>query len=217
MSVVRLEKVYSTIHFPHWTTVTLLLPTLGFILCVLISITFHFDQVTATHCNVWNFLPTISAAVGQSTPEKYIWRFCIAYHCMPRTVLHTSVYWNQYQDWAAEIDSPLYKWAIRATSLLHVIENLSLVTLTFVSSSENYPIHARSFGTFMTSATLHMLLTIYVQRKAKQMLGFNEAQQRAYRVKVFACLTNISVFLFSMYLFMRHNEHCEPGGKLKKS
>ena len=211
--MLKIQKVYTVIPFPIWGIITCLLPLFGFILCVLIAITFHFDEATKTHCNVWNFLPSISAAVGDSTPERYIWRFCIAYHCLPRTVIIPSFYWTYYAEMAQQIKQRGFDMAFRFAIFLHVLENLALVSLTFVSSSENYSIHEKSFITFMVSATLYMLLTIYIQQSARKVITFNSAQERAFTVKVFACLTNISVFIFSIYLFLRHNTHCEPGSK----
>lgn len=56
----------------------------GFAACISLAVLLHFDEATRTHCNVVNYLPTISAAFGAHTPEKYIWRICICLHLLPR-------------------------------------------------------------------------------------------------------------------------------------
>ena len=60
------------------------LPLFGFIACVLLAFIFHFEGSTRTHCNVPNYLPSISSAIGDYTPERYIWRICICLHILPR-------------------------------------------------------------------------------------------------------------------------------------
>ncbi|XP_032219979.2 post-GPI attachment to proteins factor 2 isoform X2 [Nematostella vectensis] len=62
------------------------LPFGSFVICILLSIFLHWDQVTKTHCNVPNYVPSISAATGDFSPEKYIWRIGIAYHSLLRMV-----------------------------------------------------------------------------------------------------------------------------------
>jgi hypothetical protein len=81
------------------------LPLSAFVVCVLLSLTLHFDAATRTHCQVCvssrvqcavytarraqvtNWLPSISAAIGGQSPEKYIWSYAIALHCTPRFLI----------------------------------------------------------------------------------------------------------------------------------
>lgn len=56
----------------------------GLAACICLAVFLHFDASTKTHCNVANYLPTISAAFGGHTPEKYIWHICICLHMLPR-------------------------------------------------------------------------------------------------------------------------------------
>jgi hypothetical protein len=44
-------------------------------------------KATWTHCEVANWLPSLSAAVASYTPEKYIWRFLIGIHGTPRLAI----------------------------------------------------------------------------------------------------------------------------------
>lgn len=70
------------------------LPLFGFIACVILAFIFHYEGSTRTHCNVPNYLPSISAAIGDYTPERYIWRICICLHILPR--MATAVAYSNY-------------------------------------------------------------------------------------------------------------------------
>lgn len=60
------------------------LPLSALAICVVWSTVFHFDSATSTHCEVANWLPSISAAVAKLEPERYIWRIAIGLHAAPR-------------------------------------------------------------------------------------------------------------------------------------
>lgn len=63
------------------------LPFLALIICVGLSFFLHFDSSTRTHCNVSNWLPSLSASIAGNTPERYIWPFLIGIHGAPRLAL----------------------------------------------------------------------------------------------------------------------------------
>lgn len=56
------------------------LPLLGFLFCVLWSLAVQFNKTTATHCNVSNLLPSLSAATGSYMPQKAVWKATISMH-----------------------------------------------------------------------------------------------------------------------------------------
>merc|ERR1712066_520883 len=70
----------------HLALLTALLPLGGFLLCLSLSFGINFENSTYTHCEVYNFAPSISAAIGSFVPQKYIWQSAIALHTAPRYV-----------------------------------------------------------------------------------------------------------------------------------
>lgn len=63
------------------------LPAVAVFLCLVLSILLHWKEATQTHCNVSNWLPSVSAAVASYSPERYIWRFLIGLHTTPRIII----------------------------------------------------------------------------------------------------------------------------------
>lgn len=52
------------VSFSKFSTITVALPLLAFIFCVGYSLIFFFHASTATHCHVWNYLPSISVSAS---------------------------------------------------------------------------------------------------------------------------------------------------------
>merc|ERR1712079_43878 len=72
------------ITFKTIATATVSLPSFGFVFCVLWSFFLDYESSTKTHCEVENFAPSISAAIGSFLPQKYVWQVAIALHILPR-------------------------------------------------------------------------------------------------------------------------------------
>lgn len=60
------------IKYRYLALVTLTCACATFIFCLLYSFIFHFEEVTSTHCNVWNGAPSVSASIGSNAPQRYV-------------------------------------------------------------------------------------------------------------------------------------------------
>ena len=86
---------------------------------------------------VYNFLPSISAVIGEFSPQSYVWRVCIALHA-PQRIMTSMVYYNYHTAVNMAVGEELYKAVAAFNSVLGIVEVFSLLCLTMVSSTENY-------------------------------------------------------------------------------
>lgn len=109
------------------------LPFCSFIFCVVWSVISDFERATATHCHVYNFLPSISAAIGNYQPQRLVWQGAIIAHSLPRFMV-AWVYHQKYKSVIRKGYRPLAKFA----TFLNVIENVALIGLSVFTSVDNY-------------------------------------------------------------------------------
>ncbi|XP_069001826.1 post-GPI attachment to proteins factor 2 [Embiotoca jacksoni] len=192
--------------FTSFAVATVLLPLTGLIGCLFVSLVYHFEDATYTHCQVSNYLPSISAAISR-VPERYIWRCCIGLHSAPRYLV-AAAYFNFYRGRFAQ---RLPELLLSGLALLcSLAENTGLLLLTYVLSTETYSVHKNGFIVFIGSSLLHMLITCrlwYVIRKHY----VNPEEVTSFRWKVRLFLFNVSCCLAAAYFFRRHNKYCEAG------
>ncbi|XP_053313904.1 post-GPI attachment to proteins factor 2 [Spea bombifrons] len=181
---------------------TVCCPLFGFLFCVFWSLIFNFRETTATHCGVPNYLPSISAAIGGETPQRYVWRFFIGIHSAPR-LLVAFAYLEHYRGL-----HPNRRLRCNVNFLLNVSEILCLLLLTYVSSTEDKGIHQIAFVCFMASSLSYMCLTVSICGKSKRL---SAEERRSYYWKRRLWVFNLATFLLSLAAFYRHNARCEPG------
>ncbi|XP_075891853.1 acyltransferase PGAP2-like [Nelusetta ayraudi] len=185
---------------------TVCLPLFGLVTCVFISSAFHFDDSTGTHCQVPNYLPSISASISLS-PESHIWRFCIGLHSAPRLLVAFS-YFSLYN---ARFDSKFPESLLTCLNLaFSMCENLGLLLLTYVSSSETYFVHKEGFVLFIISSLIYMTITCRLWRSIKEYsLCYEDVKSHHWKVRFL--ILNVSCCAFAGFFFWKHNMYCESG------
>lgn len=195
------------IHFKVFISVVALLPLSAFIFCIIWSILFNYEEVTSTHCHVRNFLPSVSTSVGAYSPQKYVWRMSIALHCTPRFLV-SLMYYNYF----SQLYPPESRWQrlIFVCYFLQNAEILSLIGLTFISSSEDFQMHQKLFVSFVICALLSMFF-LFLIFKNRLHLHQSRLKRKSARLKLLLLAINFIAFCSSIYFYFRHNWYCEPG------
>jgi hypothetical protein len=91
---------------------------------------------------VYNVIPSISAVTGVS-PQRYLWRVCVAFHIGPRIII-ASMYHTYYHSLLSTQSPSLSHPSSRGFQLLNIAYWLSLIEIaalcgvTYISNRENY-------------------------------------------------------------------------------
>ncbi|KAG8037777.1 hypothetical protein G9C98_005988 [Cotesia typhae] len=164
-----------------WFTVAL--PFFGFIFCAVWSVTYNFEAATSTHCNVYNVLPSISAAIGHYEPQRYVWKIAIAIQAVIRALIFVMYYYYYQQT--------TYRWA-------QGVVNIALFTF-----------HKLSFITFLLMSFVHMMVATYICKNCRS-TPRDPSESKSSVLKVRAMFLNVISILSACYFFWRHNRYCEP-------
>ncbi|VVC91738.1 unnamed protein product [Leptidea sinapis] len=158
--------------------------------------------------DVYNVVPSISAITGIS-PQRYVWRICIAYHLGPRLLIG-SLYYNYHKERTLQIkDGEVRKLATKlgeACYWLNFIELFALSGVTYVSNRENYFVHEKIFIIFMIAALLHMLCRARVGCIATDVVE-PVATNKLVWVLFYVAITATVGLIIS---FLRHRLLCRP-------
>ena len=164
-----------------------------------------FQSSTKTHCEVDNFAPSISSAIGSYLPQKYVWQTCIALHIAPRFVF-LFLYKNFYETRLSLVNSNV-KTCLQIALAFHLLELLSLLGLSLVSSQENFDIHKVCFVTFGVSSLVYFLLTTILWTRC----GLSAQTQREIASLRYKKNVLKIFFIFGLamsYFYYVHNEYC---------
>ena len=154
------QRSYVKFNFSQLCRFTVSLPLVGLVICFVTANIFQQNDIHETHCRVsstcfydihfigvtmpnffqvYNVIPSISSITGIS-PQRYIWRVCIAVHVGPR-FLTSLVYHHFYLTMAAKVETAKRKnfiFHVWLAFALNLIEQAALIGVTYVSNRENY-------------------------------------------------------------------------------
>ncbi|XP_041356768.1 post-GPI attachment to proteins factor 2-like [Gigantopelta aegis] len=195
-----------------YAIITVSLPAVSLFVCFVTAFLWRFDDVNDTQCNVTNFIPSISAVTG-ITPQTYLWRVGVALHSTPRFIV-AIMYYNYY---ASRIDNiskkyqNLYSKVMRLNFWLNIIENSSLVGVTYITNRENYPVHEKIFIVFMVASLCYMLVNTILFRwsRSSNVLKGDELYSYTWKKIMFVSICSATIGL--LYFFYLHRRFCEPG------
>ncbi|XP_037087338.1 post-GPI attachment to proteins factor 2-like [Pollicipes pollicipes] len=207
MDRATLDQVSFRLNLRTLSNLVMSIPLLGMIACFVTANIFH-EDINRTRCPVYNFIPSVSAITGVS-PQRYLWRLCMAVHIIPRC-LFAVVCYNHWMRQLASVPAArrlLYRRLVRAAFWVHTAELASLAGVTYVSNKENYPVHEKLFSFFLLSCSTYMLLALAVERLAYPHM--TAAQRTSARCKVAIVLVYASLLLGLLYYFWKHRFFCE--------
>ncbi|XP_017020329.1 post-GPI attachment to proteins factor 2-like [Drosophila kikkawai] len=199
------KSVYFRLPFPWVALISLALALAGFFFGVAWSLAFDFERSTYTECQVDNYLPSISAAIGSYEPQRTVWQLAIFLHFPLRLVL-AKAYLEHYLKKFRRSRRLLGILAY----ILNVVEVSALVCLSFWTSSADYPTHRNAFLLFIACSESYMLISYLLFRSGpKAGLLPLEAKSLRYKRNLFS--VNVVCFGLAGYCFVRHNSYCEAG------
>jgi len=202
-------NIMLNIKYRYLAVVTLGCACASFIFCLLYSFIFHFEEVTSTHCNVWNGAPSVSSSIGSNAPQRYVWSLVMALHTGPKLLLCAMYH---------SVNTARDQFRLLGTfnSFLSFLELISLLMVSVVPSIELYDLHIFATGVFLFSSAFHMGLSCYLTKENAHShlfkMGLNHFQLRkSLHYKQVLLLTHYLSIVISLYFYWRHNAYCEPG------
>ncbi|CAG9091505.1 hypothetical protein JYU34_009723 [Plutella xylostella] len=184
------------------------LPLGALVFCYVTASIFQADDIHETHCRVYNVVPSISAITGIS-PQRYVWRICIAFHLGPRLLIG-SLYYNYHNQRTALITDPNDRKTAQKLGVacywLNLVELFALTGVTYVSNRENYFLHEKIFIIFMIAALTHMLCRAKVGCIAKNVVEPVRTNYLVWILYYIAIASTVGLIIS----FLRHRLLCRP-------
>ncbi|KJE93687.1 hypothetical protein, variant [Capsaspora owczarzaki ATCC 30864] len=149
----------------------------------------------------------ISSSIGGFLPEKCIWQFAMAIVCAPR-VLQSVLIYKYYQS-RPMLQNSLFRVCNLLKFLLANAELFFLLLLSFVTSTENYPVHEVGFVGFIIFSVLHMTIQLVLQYPLAR-VNAKANSAFSFKLKLVCLVGHAASFAAAMYCFFRHNDYCEP-------
>lgn len=205
----RVTKVLFKLPWRLLSLVLLSMPLVSMCICLITSVYMHSDHINNTICKVYNFLPSISAVTGVS-PQRYLWRVCVALHISPR-LLVAWVARSHYSSLAGQVPAirrPSYLTLVSAAFYLNLTELFTLCGVTYISNKENYPVHEKLFTLFMLCSLVYMLCVIRVVHAVRHTL--NPSHQASFYHKKILFATKLAATAGLLFFFWRHRVFCQP-------
>ncbi|XP_055917862.1 post-GPI attachment to proteins factor 2-like [Eupeodes corollae] len=199
-------KPIITIEFGRFTLLIVGLPFSSFMFCVFCSVFFYFKESTYTHCEVSNYLPSISAAIGRYQPQRFVWQLAICLHFLPRLYIA-----KMYVEYYKETIKDDYMAMAHFACFLNVFENFALVGLSLWTSNQNYKLHKICFLVFIATSEIYMLISYFLNDEGKRIKRLNTQEHLSRQTKGNLFIVNLIAFVLAAYCFRRHNDYCEPG------
>ncbi|XP_058833861.1 post-GPI attachment to proteins factor 2-like [Topomyia yanbarensis] len=194
------------IRFGKLAVITVMFPVLGFLFCVVWSLLYNFDQANSTHCLVYNFLPSLSAAIGNYQPQRFVWQFSVLVHAPPRYAIAFL-----YKNFHVGLLRKRRKELAYLACILNITELSSLVGLTMWTSIDNYEVHKFCFTTFVIASMSYMIILIIINRATRELDILSASEKKSIKYKKRLFVANLCSILLAVYFFIRHNTYCERG------
>jgi len=187
----------------------------GFIICFIIAGVFHWNKVIRNHCRVWEFLPSVSAVIGDHNPEMNVWRMAIALASGPRFVCSILNYKLLLEALSSSRKS---KTLIKTALLVDWLRIAAAGGWTYISSSEYNFEHSVCYIIYVVFSFIYMGIhtPLFYQAKVSTSVSFTSKQQSnhqfSYKWKTTCFVLHILLFFVSLYFFLiEHQKYCLPG------
>ncbi|CAG7822698.1 unnamed protein product [Allacma fusca] len=189
--------------------ITVFLPLSAFIFSIFWAFHTNYRSATLVYCHenqVFNYLPSLSAAIGDFSFSKKVWIISVTLHAPPRFL-----YAYMYQKYLTTVIYKRYSVWVGVAFFLNLVENIGLLGLSFISSKASLPLHAMNFTIFIISSELYMLTMCILLYRCRNIPCVSSRELKSHRIKLRLFVIILSCSVVLPYVYHRHNAYCEEG------